>query len=113
MCFGQAGDRPDASIAELTRDAYAIGLDRVIVSELAQYHRGRERGDVFGIIREELLRRGLSESAIEHHDEELESFSAALAWAAPGDLVIMLALGGSAPIQERLSALGAAPAELR
>jgi len=113
LCFGQAGDRPDVSIAELTRDAYAIGLDRVIVSELAQYHRGRERGEVFGIIREELLSRGLAESAIGHYDEELESFSAALDWAAPGDLVIMLALGGSTPIQERLSALGAVPAELR
>ena len=113
LCFGQAGDRPDASIAELTRDAYAIGLDRVIVSELAQYHRGRERGEVFAIIREELLRLGLSASAIEHHDEELESFSAALGWAAPGDLVIMLALGGAAPIQERLSALGAVPAGLQ
>jgi hypothetical protein len=37
----------------------------------------------------------------------MESFLAAMDWAEPGDLVIMLALGGAAPIQERLKELGA------
>ncbi|MGI9233869.1 MAG: Mur ligase family protein, partial [Woeseiaceae bacterium] len=46
LCFGQAGDRTDALIEELARDAWAIGLDRVVVSELATYHRGREHGEV-------------------------------------------------------------------
>jgi UDP-N-acetylmuramyl tripeptide synthase len=109
LCFGQAGDRPDDLIEELTRDAFAMGLDRVIVSELAKYHRGREDGDVYAIIRAELMRLGMASDAIEHHDLELESLQAALEWAVPGDLVIMLALGGSAPIAERLSALGATP----
>lgn len=109
LCFGQAGDRPDDLIEELTRDAFAMGLDRVIVSELAKYHRGREDGDVYAIIRAELMRLGMAPDAIEHHELELESLQAALGWAVPGDLVIMLALGGSAPIAERLSALGATP----
>lgn len=109
LCFGQAGDRPDGLIEDLTRDAFAIGLERVIVSELAQYHRGRERGDVYGVIRDELLRLGLSAEAIEHHDEELESLESALEWAADGDLVIMLALGASRAVRERLLELGARP----
>ena len=109
LCFGQAGDRPDDLIEELTRDAFAMGLDRVIVSELAQYHRGREEGEVYGVIRNELERLGMSTEAIEHHDEELESLAAALAWAEPGDLVIMLALGASAAVAKRLTELGAAP----
>lgn len=107
LCFGQAGDRPDGLIRDMTRDAAGIGLDKVIVSELAQYHRGREHGDVFAVIRDELVGCGLDESAIAHYEEETESFDAALEWAQPGDLVIMLALGGSGPIQERLAALGA------
>ena len=107
LCFGQAGDRPDDLIGELARDAYAIGLDRVIVSELATYHRGREHGEVFGVIRDELVRLGLAAGEIEHHEEESESLAAALDWAEPGDLVIMLALGGAAPIQAQLRALGA------
>ena len=86
LCFGQAGDRPDELIRELARDGWAIGLERVVVSELATYHRGREPGEVYGIIRDELIRVGASAEQIEHRDEETESLSAALDWAEPGDL---------------------------
>ncbi|MCG8370952.1 MAG: Mur ligase [Proteobacteria bacterium] len=107
LCFGQAGDRPDDLIRELARDAWAIGLDRVIVSELPKYHRGRGHGDVFRLIRDELLESGAGDEQIRHHEEELESLEDALAWAQAGDLVIMLALGGAKPVQDRLSELGA------
>jgi len=107
LCFGQAGDRPNDAIRELARDAWSIGLDRVFVSELAVYHRGREAGDVFGVIRDELIRCGAMPDQIEHHEEEIDSLAAAMSWAEPGDLVIMLALGGAAPIQEQLKSLSA------
>jgi len=107
LCFGQAGDRTDELIRELARDAWAIGLDRVFVSELAKYHRGREHGDVFRIIQDELFRKGATEEQIVHNEEELETLDAALEWAQPGDLVIMLALGGAKPVQARLNDLGA------
>jgi hypothetical protein len=42
----------------MTRDAWAIGLDQVMISELAAYHRGREHGDVFAIISDELQKNG-------------------------------------------------------
>ena len=102
LCFGQAGDRPDHAIRELARDAWSIGLDKVIVSELATYHRGREAGEVYEVIRDELLACGADPAQIEHHEEETDSLAAAMAWAEPGDLVIMLALGGAAPIHEHL-----------
>lgn len=107
LCFGQAGDRTDDLIRELARDAWEIGLDRVEVSELADYHRGREHGDVFAIIRDELLKQGSDDTQIVHHELELESLQDAIDWAQPGDLVIMLALGGAAPVQARLRELGA------
>ncbi len=107
LCFGQAGDRPDDLIRDLARDAWEIGLDRVIVSELAAYHRGREHGDVFRLIRDELLKCGADERQIAHFETEMESFQSALEWAVPGDLVIMLALGGAAPVHEHLRELGA------
>jgi cyanophycin synthetase len=106
LCFGQAGDRPEHAIRELARDAWAIGLDKIIVSELAAYRRGREAGEVFDIIRDELLQCGADSDQVEHFDEETDSLSAAMNWAEPGDLVIMLALGGAAPIQEQLKSLG-------
>ena len=103
LAFGQAGDRTDASIRELARSAWAIGLDAVIVSELEQYARGREQGAVFAIIKDELLHCGATEDQIQHFMEESESIDAALEWADEGDLIIMLALGGSEPIIERLN----------
>ena len=108
LCFGQAGDRPDELIRQMTRDAWAIGLDRVIVSELAEYHRGREHGEVFAVIKDELLACGADASQIEHHEKELDSVSAALTWSQAGDLFIMLALGRPTEIRERLVELGAA-----
>jgi cyanophycin synthetase len=107
LCFGQAGDRTDELIRELARDAWAIGLDRIIISELPKYHRGREHGDVFRIIRDELLASGANAAQIGYHEDELESFEDAIGWARPGDLVIMLALGGARPVQDRLGELGA------
>ena len=107
LCFGQAGDRPDELIRNMTRDAWSIGLDQVMISELADYHRGREHGDVYAVMKDELLASGATESQLVHHEEEIDSFRAAVEWAQPGDLVIMLALGGAAPIQEQLKALGA------
>jgi hypothetical protein len=93
----------------MTRDAWAIGLDQVMVSELAPYHRGRGYKEVFAVIKDALLEAGATASQIEHHEEEIESFTAALDWAEAGDLVlvIMLALGGAAPVQQRLKDLGA------
>ena len=50
LSFGQAGDRTDDLIRQLARNAWAIGLDKIIVSELEAYWRGREYGDVFALI---------------------------------------------------------------
>ncbi len=105
LAFGQAGDRPDDLIRELARKAWGIGLDAVIISELAMYHRGREPGEVYAIIKNELMRCGAREQQISHYDEELDSLQAALDWADPGDLIIMLALGGNAPVREMLASI--------
>ena len=107
LAFGQAGDRPDGLIRDLARSAWGIGLDAVVVSELAEYHRGREHGDVFRLIRDELVANGANAEQIFHHEEEIESLDFALGWARPGDLVILLDLGRSDAVQERLSALQA------
>jgi len=110
LAFGQAGDRTNASIRELAKSAWAIGLDAVIVSELASYARGRAPGEVYSIIRDELVGCGADSGQILHFVEEMDSFNAALEWASEGDLIIMLALGGSKAITEKLTALAAASA---
>lgn len=102
LCFGQAGDRPDAAIRELARQAWAIGLDKIIVSELPDYYRGRAPGEVYALIRDELLHCGAGAEQVEHCDEELDSLAAAMAWAEPGDLVIMLALADATAVRDHL-----------
>jgi cyanophycin synthetase len=104
-CFGQAGDRTDDLIRELARDAWATGLDRVHVSELAKYYRGRGAGEVFRLMREELISCGATDEQIEHHEHEIDSLNSALTWAQPGDLVIMLALERSQELYDKLKSL--------
>jgi UDP-N-acetylmuramyl tripeptide synthase len=105
LCFGQAGDRTDEQIRELARSAWSIGLDQVMVAELAHYHRGREHGAVFAIIRDELQKCGARPDQVAHFEEEADSFDAALDWAEEGDLVVILDLGRVSNIQEKLRAL--------
>ena len=107
LAFGQAGDRPDPLIRELARRAWSIGLDRVMVSELANYYRGRNPGEVYGVIRDELLRSGAAPDQVDHFELETQALDAALEWAQPGDLVIMLALGDPAAIRAKLEVLSA------
>ena len=102
LCFGQAGDRTDEQIRALAQSAWSIGLDLAIVSELEHYRRGREPGEVFDIIRDELLNCGAEESQVRHFEKEADSFDAALDWAKPGDLVVILDLGRVSNIQEKL-----------
>ena len=105
LCFGQAGDRPDDLIRELARKAWESGLDQVFVSELAKYHRGREPGEVYEVIRDELLACGAQPGQVGHREQEIESLDAALEWAEPGDLVIMIALERSAELYDKLRRL--------
>ena len=111
LCFGHAGDRPDALLEEISRAAWNIGLERVIVSELAKYYRGRKRGEVYEVIRNELLRCGALPEQLEHNEHESESFRSALAWAEPGDLIIMIALAGRRDIEAILAEQGAVKAQ--
>jgi UDP-N-acetylmuramyl tripeptide synthase len=104
LCFGQAGDRTDEQIRELARSAWSIGLDLAVISELAHYRRGREPGEVYAMLRAELQQAGASDDQILYFEEEADSFNAALDWAEPGDLVVILDLGRASNIQHLLAA---------
>lgn len=104
LCFAQAGDRTDQQIKELSRNAWAIGIDLAIVSELEQYARGRAPGEVAAIIMDELMHAGAAENQIRYFISESDSFDAALDWASRGDLVVILDLGRNSNIQEKVNA---------
>lgn len=105
LAFAQAGDRTDELLRDYARSGWALAPDRIIISELAKYARGRAPGEVYGILRDELIRCGCPPEAIVHVDLEPEALEQALAWARPGDLLVMLALADAAAVRARLSEL--------
>jgi cyanophycin synthetase len=104
LAFAQAGDRTDELLREYARRGWALAPDRIIISELAKYARGRAPGEVYGILRDELIRCGCPPEAVLHVDTEPEALEHALAWARPGDLLVMLVLADAAAVRARLTA---------
>ncbi len=105
VAFAQAGDRTDELLRHCARAVWAFQPDQVIISELAQYARGRERNEVYGVLRDELLRCGCPPDAIDHVETEIEALELALAAAQPGDLLVLLILGEAAEVRQRLGSL--------
>jgi cyanophycin synthetase len=89
LLLGHAGNRKDADIAELARAAARFNPDLVVVKEDEAHLRGRAPGEIPRIIRTELLRLGLAESALPVRDTELEAAQFALDWAKPGDVLAL------------------------
>ena len=89
LLLGHAGNRQDADVAELARAAAGFKPDLVVVKEDEEHLRGRAPGEIPGLIRNELLRLGLAESALPVRDTELEGAQFALDWAQPGDVLAL------------------------
>jgi len=81
----------------------------VLIAELEKYRRGREPGEVYELLRNQLIDEGARADQVEHCPDELAALDSALCRAGPGDLVIMLALADAAGVRARLDELAAAP----
>ncbi len=90
IILGQAGDRDNESILEMVRVCWNARPDRILVKEMLPFLRGREPGEIPALIHQELTRVGAPEDAIGHAGSELEAIHEALAWAKPGDLLLLL-----------------------
>jgi cyanophycin synthetase len=89
LLLGHAGNRQDADIAQLARVAAGFTPDLVVVKEDEAHLRGRAPGEIPRLIRSELLRLGMAESAVPVCDTELEAAQFALNWAHPGDVLAL------------------------
>ena len=87
LLLGHAGNRNDADIEELARAAAEFRPDLVVVKENEAHLRGRAAGEIPRIIRAELQRLGLPDSALAVRDSEVEAARYALEWARPGDVL--------------------------
>jgi cyanophycin synthetase len=89
MLLGQAGNREDADIRRLGRTAAEAAPDRVVLKDLDGFLRGRRPGEVPDILRTALLEAGLDASVIELELAEAAAARRLLAWARPGDAVVL------------------------
>lgn len=89
LMLGHAGDRDDNATREFARSAWAFRPDRIVLKEMEIYLRGRAIGESTGLIREEFLRGGAAPASITHADSEYAAVLEALAWARPGDLLLL------------------------
>jgi cyanophycin synthetase len=89
LLLGHAGNRKDADIVELARAAAEFKPDLVVIKEDDAHLRGRALSEVPRIIKDELLRLGLQDSALPMFESELEAAQFALKWALPGDVLAL------------------------
>ncbi len=90
LILGQAGNREDRDIRALAAVAAAFHPDRIWLKDIGgEYMRGRTAGAIAAILHDELLRQGLPESALVVCLEETRAARDALAWARPGDLLVL------------------------
>jgi cyanophycin synthetase len=90
VLIGQAGDRSDQSINELADAAWAMQPDRIIIKEMGRYARGRELGEVPGILRRRFLQLGARAEILSYQEHELDAVREAVAWSRNGDVLILL-----------------------
>jgi UDP-N-acetylmuramyl tripeptide synthase len=90
VLLGQAGDRDDVSIKELSRITAEAKPDLIVIKELGKYLRGREKGVVSGMIQDMLAQFGHPEDQIEYVEHELDAVRHALDWAQPDDLLLLI-----------------------
>jgi UDP-N-acetylmuramyl tripeptide synthase len=89
LLLGQAGNRSDDAIAELARTAAASAPDRVLVKELPAMLRGRLPGEVPALLQRALVDAGLVAAKVACEPDEATAAHALLAWAMPGDVVVL------------------------
>ncbi len=89
LVLGQAGNREDADIRKLAATAAAFSPALVVLKDIESHLRGRAAGEVAAILRDELLRNGVSAERIVTCLDEVGAAGTALTWAHAGDTVVL------------------------
>ncbi len=90
ILIGQAGDRDEEAIRQLPRLVWRYRPDRIILKELRHHLRGRQVGEVTGLMADELQRLGAPDGVVTQAPSEIDAVRDALRWAQEGDLLLLL-----------------------
>lgn len=103
VVVGTAGDRNDEALRALARAAWmTVPMELVIVKDLPQLARGRAEGTLVDVVSSELTACGASGDQVQRAADEASAVRAAMAWAKPGDLVVLTVHGGRAAVLAQL-----------
>ena len=102
---GQAGDRGDEDIRNMTRVIRDAEPDMIVVKELGSKLRGRQPGEVPAIIVDELRALGVPDDKFATTDSEIDAVRCALKWARPGDFLVLLLHVDRKPAMDLLKSL--------
>jgi cyanophycin synthetase len=96
LVLGQAGNREDADIRELAAVAASFHPRRVVLKDIDGFMRGREAGEVAGILRAALIQNAVPAEAIIECLDELDAVRGLLTWAHDGDVLVLPTHGAQA-----------------
>ncbi|HEX3128237.1 MAG TPA: Mur ligase family protein [Thermoanaerobaculia bacterium] len=105
IVLGQAGDRSEEEMRNLVRTAWTFRPDRIVVKEMPEMLRGRNPGEIPAILEDELRRLGVPADAVVRAEDDLDAARKALAWARPGDLLLLLVHTRRAEVLELLGSV--------
>lgn len=90
VSIGQAGDRSDEDLEGLITSIHGADPTEILIRDMPGYERGRETGEVVGILHRTALQHGLSEEAVVLVDSESHAVTHALDRGQAGDLCVVL-----------------------
>tara|TARA_R110000868_G_scaffold11516_3_gene56309 strand:- start:7446 stop:9203 length:1758 start_codon:yes stop_codon:yes gene_type:complete len=108
IMLSHAGDRTDQDIRDVTASALAMRPDIIVATELPDYLRGRETGEVSALIVETSRAQGLTEDQILLASSPADGARQVLDHLQPGDMALLLVLSERQQIFDMLGARGAA-----
>ena len=90
ITLGTGGDRDDAALQAIAKAAVASGIiDLYIAKEMPKFLRGREPGSISAVLLDALRALGVPEDQCTHAPDDMRAVRTALAWARPGDLLLL------------------------
>lgn len=92
LLLSQPGDRRDDDLRAFAHRAAEAAADRYVIADLPDYLRGRVAGAIPALLRQALLDAGVPAERIELADDPAEGVRRALAWAGPGDFLLLSVL---------------------
>lgn len=105
VMFSHAGDRSDQDIFDVTDAVSKLQPNTYVLTEIAQYLRGREPNEISRLVKQHLLKGGVNENTIVLASNPLDGTRKIMQGAETGDLVLLFVLSERDKVQALLDSL--------